>query len=129
MVGGNHTFESFICCALISRKNFSVEKSHTIKNLILIDKNRVIKFRSKTDVQILADLGFLGLKNKNISIKIPFKKSKKKILTENRLQNSKRVLIEQVFAHLKTLRILKDVIRSYKSSFIRSCDDIRYSTL
>lgn len=86
------------------------------------DINLAKELNAEKNIQILADLGFLGLKNKNISIKIPFKKSKKKILTENeltenRLHNSKRVLIEHVFAHLKTLRILKDKIRSYKSSF------------
>ncbi|GAB4112030.1 MAG: hypothetical protein OHK0057_34090 [Thermoflexibacter sp.] len=53
---------------------------------------------------------------------MPHKKPKKKELTtiqkrENQLLASQRIKIEHHFAHLKTLRIIKDKNRNYKANF------------
>lgn len=72
----------------------------------------------KKECTLLVDLGFYGWKLPNSSIEMPHKKPKNKELTkiqktQNRLQSRKRVKIENTFANLKTLRIVKDPIRTY----------------
>lgn len=67
--------------------------------------------------KILADLGFIGYKGEHIELRLPFKKSKKKELTQDQKKynndlSSRRVSIENDFAHCKTWRVIKEVFRS-----------------
>lgn len=73
-------------------------------------------------VYILADLAFQGM-NKGLPVWIlPQKKPIKKDLSriqqaQNRQLSRHRVRIEHAFAHVKTLRIIKDRNRNYKFNF------------
>uniref|UniRef100_UPI0012B63F43 transposase family protein n=3 Tax=Hugenholtzia roseola TaxID=1002 RepID=UPI0012B63F43 len=67
---------------------------------------------------LLTDLGFYGWKLPQTTLIMPHKKPKNKELTkiqkvQNRLQSKERVRIENAFAHLKALRIVKERIRTY----------------
>jgi hypothetical protein len=67
---------------------------------------------------LLTDLGFYGWKLPNTTLIMPNKKPKKKALTkiqkvQNKLQSRQRVKIENTFANLKILRIVKERIRTY----------------
>ncbi len=67
---------------------------------------------------LLTDLGFYGWKLPETIVVMPHKKPKKKSLTklqkvQNRLQSRERVKIENIFAHVKILRIVKERIRTY----------------
>ncbi len=116
------------------------KKMHTIKNLVITcffgfilfvsptakghihDKKIADDLSIKIPINLYVDLGFYGLKSENYQIIIPHKKPKKKILTkiqkkENQILASKRVRIEHHFAHLKTLRIIHDKNRNYKTNF------------
>lgn len=116
------------------------KKMHTVKNLVITCFFGFILFVSPTaqghkyDIKMIdcvlinkpitlyVDLGFYGLKSTKYLIKMPHKKPKKQELTpiqkqENQLLASKRVKIEHHFANLKTLRIIKDKNRNYKTNF------------
>lgn len=67
---------------------------------------------------LLTDLGFYGWKLSEAAVIMPHKKPKNKPLSklqkvQNRLLSRERVQIENVFAHVKILRIVKDRIRTY----------------
>jgi len=116
------------------------KKAHTVKNLVITDSKNLIVYISNTvsgrihdkkladsldskkNLLLNGDLGFWGFKHDKIKIKMPHKKPKGKELTEeqkaeNKQHSSSRVKIEHVFAHLKTIRILKDKLRNYKLNF------------
>jgi hypothetical protein len=121
----------------MNEKNFiQKKKQHTIKNLVITDKDGFIVFISPTfrgkvhdkliadllpitkSCTLLTDLGFYGWKLPNTTLVMPNKKPKKKALTkiqkvQNKLQSRQRVKIENTFANLKILRIVKERIRTY----------------
>lgn len=129
------------------KKFFSGKKKrHTIKNIALCSTLGVLLFVSPTCcgkihdkklvetykitqkyILIYADLGFIGLTIENAKIILPHKKPKntkteKKGLSQSQIDYNKthagiRVKIENLFAHLKVMRILKDTIRNYKQGF------------
>lgn len=71
---------------------------------------------------LLLDLGFQGLKLDYAQIKLPHKKPKGKELTkiqkkENQLFSRERIIIENVIAHVKIMRIVKDKNRNRKDNF------------
>lgn len=66
----------------------------------------------------MTDLGFYGWKLPDVCILMPHKKPKNKELSalqkqENQDFSKKRVRIENIFAKVKILRIVKDTIRTY----------------
>jgi len=86
------------------------------------------ELKSEQMINLYLDLGFIGYKADNtIKVILPHKKPKntkteKRRLTpeqkkENKEQSSIRVKIENVFGHIKTMRILKDTLRNYKEGF------------
>lgn len=119
--------------------------THTMKNALLIttlglivwlgathigkvhDKPMVENLTFKTPIKILADLGFLGWNPKNVELILPHKKprntkTEKRELTQEQkdfnLQLSKRrVKVENVLAHVKIFRIVKDRNRNYRFGF------------
>jgi DDE superfamily endonuclease len=123
------------------------KKRHTVKNmaicstlgaLIFLSPTVVGKIHDKTlietfeitkkNISFLADLAFLNWNpSENITVVLPHKKPRntkkeKKELTQeqkeyNRKHSIRRVVVENVFARLKTMRILKDTIRNYKENF------------
>jgi hypothetical protein len=116
------------------------KRTHTVKNLLITcffgfilfvsptaqghkhDKKMMDSIHIDKPITLYTDLGFYGLKSTKYVIKMPHKKPKKKELTtiqkkENQLLASTRVKIEHHFAHLKTLRIIKDKNRNYKVNF------------
>jgi len=106
---------------IINSKKLIVYMSKTVSGRIH-DKKLADFLDAGRWLKLNGDLGFFGFKHKKISVKIPHKRTKTKELTElqnteNKEHSSKRVLIEHVFAHLKTIRIRKDKIRNYKLHF------------
>lgn len=118
------------------------KKMHTIKNLLIATFTGIILFLSPTiegkthdkhlaenvhphiqkKINLLADLAFIGIHTENYQLELPHKKPKNKELTkmqktQNKLFSRKRVKIENIIAHLKTLRIVKDKNRNYKLGF------------
>ncbi|EKO89038.1 transposase, IS4 family [Leptospira interrogans serovar Grippotyphosa str. 2006006986] len=122
------------------------KKRHTIKNLILTNKDKAILFLSNTisgkthdlkvaenvmitsaipkDVACVLDSGFEGIEktSKKTNIIKPKKKPKKRELTvkqkaKNRRINKKRIFVENAFAGIKRFRITSDVIRSFRKNF------------
>ena len=121
------------------------KKMHTLKNILIVstigmivwlgetaagsshDKSMVNEIQFKTPISILADLGFLGWKPANVTLTLPHKKPRnsKKVKRElsqeqkdfNTSLARKRVKIENVLAHVKTLRIVKDRSRNYRFGF------------
>ena len=121
------------------------KKRHTLKNALLIsalgiivwvgqshvgkvhDKTMVESLTFNTRVDMLADLGFLAWKPANVRLLLPHKKprntkTQKKELTQdqkeyNKALSKKRVKIENVLAHVKILRIVKDTNRNYRFGF------------
>lgn len=75
----------------------------------------------------MADLGFQGWKPQNLTLILPHKKprntkTEKKELTKdqkdfNKELSKKRVKMENVLAHIKILRIVKDKNRNYRFGF------------
>lgn len=75
----------------------------------------------------MADLGFQGWKPQNLTLILPHKKprntkTEKKELTKdqkdfNKELSKKRVKMENVLAHIKILRIVKDKNRNYRLGF------------
>lgn len=123
------------------------KKRHTIKNMAICTTIGALIFLSPTvsgkihdkkliqmfeitqkNITFYADLAFLNWKpSQDIEVILPHKKprdtkkEKKKLTQEQKDFNKKhsliRVKIENLFARLKTMRILKDTIRNYKKDF------------
>jgi hypothetical protein len=119
--------------------------THTMKNALLIttvglivwlggthvgrvhDKPMVENLNFSTPITLLADLGFLGWHPKNVNLILPYKKprntkTEKRELTQqqkdfNRELSKTRVKVENVLAHVKILRIVKDKNRNYRFGF------------
>ena len=111
------------------------KKKHTLKNLAITDQDKTILFASDSfegkthdksildkisievnDLNILADLGFLGMDKQYENAILPFKKPKNKELTKNqKLINTAiskvRVGVEHAFAGVKILKIIRNKIR------------------
>lgn len=121
------------------RSIIQAKKSHTIKNVLLASLDKKILYLSETyegsvhdkkiadeaeiafekTIALLQDSGFQGFCPPGATIVMPEKKPKGKALTqqqkqENKQKASQRVLIEHAIGGLKTWRILKDKIRSYR---------------
>lgn len=117
------------------------KKCHTLKNLVIANPEGYVHFLSPSyegtmhdkalwdelvvepmEQNMLVDLGFLGIDHTHPNAIMPFKKSKKKPLTDsqkeiNAVIGRLRVVIEHVFAGIKILKIIRDKIRlkSYDS--------------
>ncbi|MCB0745078.1 MAG: transposase [Ignavibacteriae bacterium] len=120
------------------------KKRHTIKNQIISDKeNRLIYSVSKTytgkthdfkvfkyeslpkgtpkHIRILADTGYIGIENTvDNPVSLPNKASKNFPLTEaeksqNSILSSHRVVVENIFAHMKNYHILAQKFRGSKN--------------
>lgn len=112
------------------------KKSHTVKNLVLVNQQLLIEFVSETTPgsvhdkrladatayplpegsHLLQDLGFLGFTLKGVMIEMPTKKPKGGELTlsqkeANHALSHRRIAIEHVNSSIKRCRILKDVCR------------------
>jgi hypothetical protein len=73
-------------------------------------------------IVILADLGYLGLKEIYKNAMIPFKSSKKKALTEEKINFNKqlskrRIIVENKIRECKIFRIVKDVFRGKHKNY------------
>jgi hypothetical protein len=73
-------------------------------------------------IQLYAGLAFKALPAEQFTLIIPHKKTRNKHLnkiqkTQNRLISGIRVKVENHFAHLKVLPIIKDLCRNYKFNF------------
>ena len=80
------------------------------------------KIRIRKEVKCLADKGYQGIKNHNHFSQTPKKKPRKGKFSlaekkENRELAKKRVIIENVFAHLKRFRILQGRYRNRRKRF------------
>lgn len=121
------------------------KKTHTLKNALLVstlglivwlgethvgrvhDKTMVQALRFPTKVEILADLGFLAWQPAKVHLVLPHKKPRntktqnKQLPQEqkafNKALSKKRVKVENVLAHVKILRIVKDKNRNYRLGF------------
>ena len=121
------------------------KKAHTLKNALIVstlglimwlgethvgkvhDKPMVESLHFFTPITMLADLGFQGWKPQNVRLILPHKKprntkTEKRELTQdqknfNRELAKKRVKVENVLAHVKILRIVKDKNRNYRFGF------------
>ena len=121
------------------------KKTHTLKNALIVsalglvmwlgathagkvhDKAMVDSLKFATPITILADLGFKGWTPKNATVVLPHKKprntkTEKRELTKeqkdfNKELSKKRVKVENVLAHVKILRIVKDKNRNYRFGF------------
>lgn len=121
------------------------KKTHTMKNALIVstlglimglgethvgkvhDKPMVESLHFLTPITILADLGFKGWNTQNVTLILPHKKprntkTQKRQLTKdqqdfNKGLSKKRVKIENVLAHVKILRIVKDKNRNYRFGF------------
>jgi hypothetical protein len=83
-------------------------------------KDSKIMFSNKT--KVLVDRGYIGIAKLFPNIEIGQKKSKNKPLTEedklvNKFKSSKRIYIENLFAHLKKFSILVNKFKSTVLSF------------
>lgn len=111
------------------------KKSHTIKNLAITDSDGAVLYLSETyegsvhdktifdQVQIhtqglnlLLDLGFQGAEKDCPCAILPFKKPRNKELTDlqksiNKGISKERVLVENVFASIKRLKIVRNKVR------------------
>ena len=121
------------------------KKTHTLKNALIVstvgliiwlgqtqagnisDKRMVDKFLFKKPISMLADLGFLGWNPANVTLTLPHKKPRNSKKVKRELSQEKkdfntalarrRVQVENVLAHVKTLRIVKDRSRNYRFGF------------
>ena len=116
------------------------KKCHTVKNVVLVDKQLIIEFLSPTHPgtvhdkriadatpyplphgsHLLQDLGFLAFTLEGVIIEMPTKKPRGGQLTPeqkeaNRALAQRRVAIEHVNSSIKRCRILKDVCRLLRS--------------
>jgi hypothetical protein len=111
------------------------KKLHTVKNLAISDPLGYLLYVSpsfegtthdktiwdtlqiaESSVNWLADLGFLGIDEEYPNVVLPFKKPKKKELSElkkqvNKALSSCRVRIEHAFSGVKRLKIIRNKIR------------------
>jgi hypothetical protein len=74
------------------------------------------------EIELLGDSGFQGILKLHASSRTPFKRSKRKPLTDeqkafNRELASKRVVAEHVIRRLKVFRVLKEVYRHRRRRF------------
>lgn len=86
-------------------------------------KNTDIMFDE--DVELLADLGFLGITNFHVKSRIPYKASKNHPLTEEQKKYNtelakQRIRIEHINRRCKIFRIVKDVYRGKHKKFNRN---------
>lgn len=123
------------------------KKRHTVKNMAICTVCGTLLFLSPTvsgkihdkklmdtyeinakEITFYADLAFVGWQpSKDVTVILPHKKpkntktEKRELSQEQKDFNKKhakiRVKVENVFAHVKTMRILKDTIRNYKEGF------------
>jgi DDE superfamily endonuclease/Helix-turn-helix of DDE superfamily endonuclease len=121
------------------------KKAHTLKNALIVstlglimwlgethvgkvhDKPMVESLNFLTPITMLADLGFQGWKPQNVKLILPHKKprntkTEKRDLTKdqkdfNKELSKNRVKVENVLAHIKILRIVKDKNRNYRFGF------------
>lgn len=83
------------------------------------DKRLAERLAVNKECTILCDLGFYGWETPpEITLRMPHKKPRKKELSkiqkvQNKLLSRERIGIENVFAHVKTLKIVKNTIRNY----------------
>src|SRR5437588_9977656 len=112
------------------------KKCHTVKNVVLVDRQLTIQFLSSTHPgtvhdkriadttpyplpqgsHLLQDLGFLAFTLEGVSIEMPTKKPRGDELTAeqkavNQALARRRVYIEHVNSSIKRCRILKEVCR------------------
>lgn len=71
---------------------------------------------------ILGDLGYLGIKEIYKNAMIPYKSSKKKVLTEqekefNKQLSKRRIIVENKIRECKIFRIAKDVFRGKHKNY------------
>jgi hypothetical protein len=129
------------------KNNYSGKKKrHTIKNIIISDKNKKILLITKTTegknhdfncfkdenignnipdrIKVFLDNGFQGIHNDYPKLRIimPKRKPKGKELSEkNKIKNqkisSKRVINEHAIGGVKRLRIVSDIYRNIKADF------------
>lgn len=115
------------------------KKTHTVKNLLLVDESLTVVFLSDTvsgkmhdkkladtipyplppDSRLLQDLGFQGFSLPEVQTIMPFKKPRGGNLTPeqkvvNRQISSRRVRIEHVNSSVKRCRVIKDTLRLLK---------------
>ena len=74
------------------------------------------------EIELLGDSGFQGVLKLHGLSRTPFKRSKRKALTDeqkafNRLLASERVIAEHVIRRLKVFRVLKEVYRHRRRRF------------
>ena len=131
----------------IQKENYSGKKKrHTVKNLVITNRNKEILFLSQTvrgsmhdftlmketltknclpsKMKVYVDTGFLGFQNlsPNLNIFMPKKKPKSRNLfqyekNENRKISRLRILVEHAIGGIKRLRGITDVFRNIKKGF------------
>ena len=98
-------------------KETSMSRSSKMHDLKLAEQLQIHK-----KVNVLADLAFQGIQKGESVWLLPHKKPMKQKLSkikeaQNKQLSRHRVRIEHAFAHLKTLRIIKDRNRNHKFNF------------
>lgn len=118
------------------REEYSGKKKyHTMKNLAITDARGYVFYLSPSyegtlhdkalwndleigpmELNLLVDLGFLGIEHSHPNAIMPFKRSKNKPLTTTKKQinaaiASLRVVIEHTFSGIKILKIIREKIR------------------
>ena len=120
------------------------KKAHTTKNLAICDTNGYILFVSDAcegavhdkkiwdgvtfafnGLNLLANLGFVGINKDTSNAILPYKKTKNKELTTlqqqiNKAIGSMRITIAHAFSGVKMLKIVQNKIR-LKSAHVRDC--------
>jgi hypothetical protein len=96
--------------------SFTNGKKHDFK---LFKESRV---RFKPSTEILTDSGYQGLQKLHAKTRMPKKKSKKQLLTQedkknNRTISSERVVNENVIGSLKRFKIISDRYRNRRKRF------------
>lgn len=96
--------------------NFSNGKKHDFKLF------KEINLRIGKKTQVLADMGYLGIKQIIRNSKIPHKNSKKHKLNkqqkqENKEISRKRIVVENVIGSVKRFRILSERYRNRRKRF------------
>ena len=115
-----HTLKTQV---VVNKKNsqiLTVDFSNGKKHDFRLLKESKLRFNQKT--KVLADTGYLGIKEIINNSKIPYKSSKKKNLTkeekkENREISIKRIVVENVIGSLKRFRILSERYRNRRKRF------------
>lgn len=118
------------------------KKKHTIKTQVVVNKKnsqilatdfsngkkhdfklfKESKLRVNQKTKLLADTGYLGIKDIINNSEIPHKSSKKHRLTkkemlENKRISSKRIVVENVIGSVKRFRILSERYRNRRKRF------------